>query len=236
MALPKVKHPLHVFTVPSTNKKCTFRPFLVKEEKLLLMAKASEDPTEMFRAIKQNINNCSIDTDFDIDKLTIFDMEYLFLQIRGISVNNIIKVSYKDKEDEKVYDFEIDIQNIKVDFPEGCEKVIKITEDMGLQMKYPSASIFNDTEFFNNEDDSMYELIVKCVDKIYDGDEIYDPKNYTKEEVEEFMDDLGVETFTKITEFMGKTPKLKYVIEYKNSNGNDRKIELNTLTDFFTLG
>jgi len=236
MALPKIKFPTYELTIPSTKKKETFRPFLVREEKILLMAKQSEDPTEMFRAIKQVVNNCAIDTNFDVDKLTIFDMEYIFLRIRAFSVNNIVKVSYRDNEDQQIYDFEIDLNKVDVKFPENTSNIIKITDETGLRMKYPSATLFNDSDFFQSGDDSFYELIIRCIDTIFDGDELYNPVDYTKEDIEEFLNQVGVNTYQEIVKFMESTPKLNHILEYTNSNGTLRTIELTTLTDFFTLG
>jgi len=236
MALPKLKQPTHELKIPSTGKLETFRPFVVKEEKILLMAKSSQDPTDIFRSIKQVVNNCAIDNNFDVDKLTIFDLEYLFLRIRGFSVNNIVEVSYRDNEDQKIYNFNIDLNKIEVKFADNVNKTIKLTKETGMTMKYPSASIFDDKEYFKSGEDSFYELIVRCVDKIFDGDDIYDPNDYTKEEVEEFLEQVNVNTFQEIVKFMETTPKLYHKIVYKNSNGNERVIELTTLTDFFTLG
>ncbi len=233
--LPKITYPTHEFVVPSTKKKELFRPFLVKEEKLLLMSKTTEDPTEIFRAIKQVINNCSISDSFDIDKLTTFDMEYLFLQLRSVSVNNISKVSYRDNEDGQIYDFEIDLSQIEVKFPEGISDVIKINEEMGIKMKYPMAGIFDDKEFFNAGDDQYFELILRSIDKIYNGEDVFDASENTNEELEEFMDQLDPKVYEKILNFMNNVPKLNHTISYYNKNGNVRVIELNTLNDFFTL-
>lgn len=236
MPLPKIKHPTYEFKVPSTGKKEVFRPFLVREEKILLIAKSSEDPSDMFRAIKQIVNNCAMNENFDVDKITIFDLEYLFLQLRAVSVNNVVKVSYKDNEDQKIYDFEIDLKTIEVEFPEGIEKVIQIDDTMGIMMKYPSAALFDDKEYFKTGDQAFYELMVRCVDKIYDGEDLYDPAEYTPEEIEKFLDDCGIEVFQKIEAFMAKNPRLYHKLEYKNANGKQRVIELTSLTDFFTLG
>lgn len=233
--LPKITYPTHEFVVPSTKKKELFRPFLVKEEKLLLMSKTTEDPTEIFRAIKQVINNCAISDSFDIDKLTTFDMEYLFLQLRSVSVNNISKVSYRDNEDGQIYDFEIDLSQIEVKFPEGISDVIKINEEMGIKMKYPMAGIFDDKEFFNAGDDQYFELILRSIDKIYNGEDVFDASENTNEELEEFMDQLDPKVYEKILNFMNNVPKLNHTISYYNKNGNVRVIELNTLNDFFTL-
>lgn len=235
MPLPKIKHPIFEFVIPSTNKKEAFRPFLVKEEKILLMAKSSEDSADMLRAIKQVVNNCALNSSLNVDKLAIFDIEYLFIQLRSISVNNVVNVSYRDNEDQELYDFAIDLKEIKVQFPEKVDRVVKVTDSMGIQMRYPPASIFNDKEFLSAGEDVFYELIIRCIDKIYDGDDIFDPSDYTKEEIETFLDEVGVDVFEKIQTFIMNMPKLYHKLEYKNKNGNQRVIELTSLADFFTL-
>ena len=234
--LPKIKHPTFEIKIPSTGKKELFRQFLVKEEKVLLMAKASEDPGDVFRAVKQVVNNCAVSDSFDVDKLTMFDLEYLFLKLRALSVSNIVKVTYRDNEDQQTYDFAIDLDTVEVKFPDGIEKVIKITDEIGIVMKYASASLLDDREFLDSGEDSFYELIIRCVDRVYDGDDVYDASSIDKKELESFLDDLDVKVFEKVQQFMVSTPKLYHKIEYKNSLGNDRTIELSTLTDFFTLG
>ena len=235
MPLPKVKHPIHEFTLPSTKKKVSFRPFLVREEKILLMAKTSEDPADSLRAVKQIVNNCSIDSSLDVDKLTIFDLEYLFLQLRAVSVGNIVQVSYRDNEDKKVYDFTIDLKEVKVQFPEKVDPVIKVTDELGIVMRWPAASILDDKQYFSVGDEAYYELILRCIDKIYDGDELYSPSDYTLKELEEFLDDCGIVTLGKIQDFMSTAPRLYHKLTYTNSSGNERVIELTNLTDFFTL-
>lgn len=234
--LPKIKHPTFEIKIPSTGKKELFRQFLVKEEKVLLMAKASEDPGDVFRAVKQVVNNCAVSDSFDVDKLTMFDLEYLFLKLRALSVSNIVKVTYRDNEDQQTYDFAIDLDTVEVKFPDGIEKVIKITDEIGIVMKYASASLLDDREFLDSGEDSFYELIIRCVDRVYDGDDVYDASSIDKKELESFLDDLDVKVFEKVQQFMVSTPNLYHKIEYKNSLGNDRTIELSTLTDFFTLG
>jgi hypothetical protein len=235
MPLPKVKHQIYDFVIPSTGKKESFRPFLVKEEKILLTAKASDDPADSLRAVKQIVNNCSIRESFDIDTLAIFDIEYLFLQLRAVSVSNIVQLSYRDNEDNKVYDFSVDLKEIKVQFPESVEKIVKVTDTMGIVMKWPSAALFDDDEYLKTGDQAFYELILRCIDKIYDGDEVYNASEYSAKELEAFLDDCGVAVFDKIQAFMMNAPKLYHKLTYTNANGNKRVIELNGLTDFFTL-
>ena len=232
--LPKISHPSHKIEVPSLKKKKNFRPFLVKEEKLLLMAKESDEPEDILIAIKQIVNNCSLDSDFNIDAIALFDLEYIFLQLRAISVDDTLDVSYRDAEDDKVYDFKVNLKDIKITVPTDKSNIIKIVDDVGMIMKYPSAKLYDDKEFLNAEDEHLFKLIVRCVDKIYQGDEVYDLKDYTYEQIQDFIENLSITSFTQVQEFFDNCPKLYHEIIYKNSLGNERKIEFNTLNDFFT--
>ena len=234
--LPKIKHPTFEFVIPSTKKKETFRPFLVREEKILLIAKSSDDKMDVLRALKQVVNNCAISKTFDVDKLALFDLEYLFLKLRSVSVSNVAKVAYQDNEDGQIYEFDIDLNQIEVKFPQKVEQNIKVTKDIVIKMKYPSASILEDRHLIESGDDGYFDLVLKCVDKVFDGEDVYDVQSSTKEELEEFMDQLSTPVFNKIQNFMNEMPKLYHVIDYVNKNGNSRKIELSSLTDFFTLG
>lgn len=236
MSLPKIDYPVNLIKIPSLNKGFKFRPFLVKEEKILLMAKTSEEPSDVLSSIKQVVNNCAADDKFDIDKLAIFDLEYVFLKIRAMSVDNVVKVSYKDLEDEKVYEFDVDLNKVEVEFPKNNDPKIKITDKSGIIMRYPSASLYDDKDFLNNStNDYLFELIVRCLDKIYDGDNVYETKDYTIKDIKDYVESLDVKTFDKIKEFLINLPKMAHVIKYKNSLNHDRSIELNSLNDFFTL-
>lgn len=233
-SLPKIDYPIYTITVPSTKENFKFRPFLVKEEKLLLMAKESENSNDILSSIKQIITNCSLEPKFNIDKYAIFDLEFIFLKLRSFSVDNIVKVAYKDFEDEKIYDFQIDLNEVKVSFPEKIDNNIKISENSGIVMKFPSATLYSDEEFLGLEKDYMFELIIRCIDKIYYEDEVYESKNYKKEEINEFLENLNMKVFENIQNFLLNVPKMQYTIKYKNSLGNDREIILNSLNDFFT--
>ena len=232
--LPKLDHPIHNISIPSLKKNYKFRPFLVKEEKLLLMAKESGIETDILAAIKQIVNNCSLDPKLDINKLSIFDLEYIFLRLRAFSVDNKIKVSYKDNEDEKVYEFEIDLDKVEVIFPEKVENTIKITSKSGLSLKYPSASLYEDKEFLSLDKDYLFQLIIRCIDNIFYEDQVYPAKDYKKADLEEFLENLDIKTFQKIQEFLINSPKMNYTIKYKNSLEHDREIVLSSLNDFFT--
>lgn len=231
--LPKIDYPIYKIKVPSLKKEFQFRPFLVKEEKLLLMAKESETSSDILSAIKQIVNNCSIGK-LDINKLAIFDLEYIFLKLRSISIDNMIKVSYKDNEDNKIYDFEINLDDIEIKYPEKASNNIKITNKSGITMKYPSAELYDDKEFLSLEKDYMFELIIRCIESIYYEDQIYEAKDYKKEDLEEFLENLNIKVFENIKEFLLSVPKMEYKLEYTNENGNKREIVLASLNDFFT--
>ena len=235
MPLPKIEQPLFDMIIPSTGKKIVFRPFLVKEEKILLIAQQGGNDTDIIRAIKQILNNC-IQDDIDIDSLAIFDLEYMFLKLRSKSVNNVVRLSYRDTEDEQVYDFELDLDTIEIDMPENINSKIDITEDVGMTMKYPSASITDRMKDFENEVDLMTFFIVNCIDTIYDEENVYVASEFSEKEISEFLDGLDVKTFEKIREFFENVPRLQHIITYNNALGNIRTIELSSLKDFFMWG
>ncbi len=240
MALPKISIPTYFINIPSLNKKVLFRAMLVKEEKLLLMAKESDEEDDILLAIKQVVNNCLMDNSIDIDKLAIFDIEYVFLNIRSFSVGSKIKVSYKDNDDNVVRDFEIDINDIKVKFPEFHDfkkpYTIKLNNEMYITLKYPPSTLYSEKIFKNlTENEALDLLMINCLDKIYDGDKVTDFSVHSKEEILEFINSLDISTFEKIKDFILNTPKLEYCIEYVNNNGKERKIVLNSLSDFFML-
>lgn len=233
MSLPKIDYPIYTIKVPSLKKDFKFRPFLVKEEKLLLMAKENENPAEMLSALKQIVNNCSVDDKFDINKIALFDLEYLFLKLRAVSIDNNISLTYKDNEDNQVYNFDLNLDEIEVQFPKKMENNIKITDKTGIVMKYPSATLYDDKEFLSLDKDQVFELIVRCVESIYVEDEVYDAKDYKKDELREFLENLNIKVFEKIQNFLTNVPKIYKKLEYKNSLGNDRFVELSSLSDFF---
>lgn len=235
MPLPKIDQPLFDTTIPSQNRKITFRPFLVKEEKILLIAQQSGNDTEIIRAIKQIIQNC-VQEDLDINSLAVFDLEYLFLKLRSRSVNNIVKLSYRDTEDNKVYDFELDLDKIEIEMPDRVNSKIQIDANVGIIMKYPTADITEKMSDFDNEVDLMTFFIVNCIDSIYDEEGVYPSADYTEAELTAWLDGLNVNTFEDIRKFFESIPKLYHKIEYVNENGNNREIELTNLKDFFMWG
>jgi hypothetical protein len=235
MPLPKIDQPLFSMTIPSIGKNVTFRPFLVREEKILLIAQQSGSDTDIIRAIKQILSNC-IQEDLDLNSLAIFDIEYMFLKLRSRSVNNVVKLSYRDNEDGEVYDFDLDLDTIEVKMPEKINSKIEVTDTVGMTMKYPTASITDRMKEFDNEVDLMTFFIVNCIDTIYDEENVYVAEDFSEQEITEFLDGLDVKSFEKIREFFESIPRLYHKIEYKNSIDNHRSIELTSLKDFFMWG
>lgn len=233
MSLPKIEHPIHSIEIPSTKKVVKFRPFLVKEEKLLLMAKEGETDAEILQAVKQIVNNCCIDK-LDINKFTIFDLEYVFVRLRSLSVDNMVKLSYQDLEDKQAYNFEVNLNDVKMFWPEKVSENVQINEEAGIILKYPTADLYDDKDFLALEKEQMFELIIRCLDKVCVGDQVYEFKDYKKNEVEEFLDSLSPKVFEAIQTFLINTPRLEHIIKYTNSLGSERTIVLTSLNDFFT--
>lgn len=236
MALPKLDKPLFDLEVPSQNKTVKARPFVVKEEKILLTAQQSGQEKDIVLGIKQVLTNCIQDASFDMDSLTTFDLEYMFLKLRSRSVNNIIDVSYRDNEDDKVYDFQIDLDTVEMMKTKPIDNKIMINENIGIVMKFPSVTVLENAPD-NTELTSIVEYLVRsCIDQIFDENEVYLASDTSEEEMSEFVDNLDIESFTKIREFFDSLPSLYHKIEYTNALGNKREIELTTLSDFFTWG
>lgn len=235
MALPKLMHPTFELTVPSSNQKVNFRPFLVKEEKLLLMAKQGQERSDIGRVLKQIITNCDVDSKLDVERLASFDVEYLFLKIRAKTVNNLIELSYTDTEDEESYKFTVDLDTIEVSRTEGHTNIIKLSETSGLVMRYPTIDVMD--KFLSGEevDDILFYLIKSCLDQYYDGDKIVTFKDHSEQEVGEFVDELPTIIITEFDKFFESMPKIYHRLDYKNKKGTERSIELRTLEDFFTL-
>lgn len=235
MPLPKLDQPIFEMLVPSQNKTVRFRPFLVKEEKILLFAQQSENERDIVLAIKQILQNCIVDK-FDVNTLCTFDLEYMFLKLRSKSVNNVVEVSYRDTEDNEVYDFKIDLDEVEIQIPENVSKNIEITDKIGIIMKYPSITLLDSAPDGASPLEMVEYLVRSCIDQVYDEEDVYFVAEQPKEEVDAFIDSLDVETYEKIRSFFNQLPRMYYKLEYKNSLGNDRLIEMTSLRDFFTLG
>jgi len=232
MSLPKIQTPTFSIVIPSLQKEVRFRPFLVKEEKILLLAQSGGGKDEI-DALIQIINNCCLE-DININDLTTFDVEYIFLKLRARSVNNVVKLKYRDTEDEKVYDFEVNLDEIEMKAAESNEKKIQINEDVGLVMKFPNVKISQQVADIENEVELLNNILLHCIDYIYDKDNVYPAKESSHQELMDFLESLDTKTFKKIEDFFLTMPKLYHELHYKNSLDHDRTIKLESIQDFFT--
>jgi hypothetical protein len=233
MTLPKINYPIFELTLPSTQKPLKFRPFTVKEEKILLIAQESDELTDKLRALRQIVNNCCLNLDQDIGTLPAFDLEYVFLKIRSKSVGNIIELTYRDNDDQKTYDFTVDIDTVEVEFNPNHKKNIELTNSLGIIMKYPTIEILERAKVDTSDTNSVLTLVSQCIDTIYDEETTYNPKEYTVDELKDFVDSLSAKDFAKITAFFETMPNIKHTLKYKDSNGTEKTIVLQGIDDFF---
>lgn len=236
MALPKLMHPTFELTIPSTKQKVRFRPFLVKEEKLLLMAKQSGEQHDVMNVVQQVIINCDVDSVVDPQSLASFDLEYLFLQLRAKSVGETIDISYSDPEDEKNYSFKINVDDIKVVENPEHSKVIKLSDTSGILMRYPSARLMGEVLVREDVTDILFFMIRGCMEQFFDGDTIQYFKDSKPEEVDAFIEDLPTSVLKSFEKFFDTMPKLYHKISYTNEKGTQRDIEFKSIEDFFILG
>jgi hypothetical protein len=232
MALPKLDTPLYNITLPVSQKKISFRAFKVKEEKVLLTGKEGSAKDQL-AAMRQLLINC-VETpkDFDPDVLSMPDIEYLFIQLRARSVQNIVELKYRDKEDNIVYDFEVDLDDIKPTIDSDRQNKIKLNETIGIELMDPTLGVLSEidiTDMDNSE--NAYAVIAACTKQVWDADEVYD--DFTKDELIDFLQSMDIKMFTKMKEFFETAPKITHELKYVNAEGNDRSIKLEGISDFF---
>ena len=230
MALPVIDSPIFSIELPSTKNTLRFRPFTVKEEKLLLLASESEDAKTVSDTIKQVLNNCFID-EVDINTLAIFDVEYVFIKLRAKSVNNIVELQFKDDHDKNVKT-EIDLEEVIVEFDPEHTNQINLSEKVILTMKYPSFSMF-EAMSGGKENTDMSDILKETIDKVVNGDEVLSLKDYSNEEITAFTDSFTSKNMRDIEKFFGTLPKLKMDVKYRDSEGNDKVREVVGLQNFF---
>lgn len=218
MALPVQKTAWYTTKIPSIDKEVKFRPFLVKEQKALLIAQQSEDQKTMIDTLKAILQDC-IQEKVDVDSLAVFDLEYLFSQIRAKSVGEIVELILRCDtcEDEKAkVKVSINLTDLKVEKPEGHTKNIALFDDVGVVMKYPKLDILQTIENLKDGDiDAVFQLMVSSIDIIYAGEELHHSHEYSKKELTEFLENLTDEQFRKIQNFFETMPKLEKKLDYK---------------------
>ena len=239
MPLPTIATPTYEIELPSNKKKVKYRPFLVKEEKILIIAMETEDPKQIARAVKDVISNCILTRGVKVDQLSTFDIEYLFLNIRGKSVGEDIEVLITCPDDgvTQVPTF-INLDEIKVQVSAEHNRDIKLDDQLSLRMKYPSMNEFIKTNFsVDNEEitvDDTFELISSCIDQIYNEEESWSSSDYSKKELSAFLEQLSSKQFKEIEKFFETMPKLSHTITVTNpKTGVDSDVVLEGLTAFF---
>jgi len=239
MALPVITTPEYFLELPSNGKKVKYRPFVVREEKVLLLALETEDISEMSNAVKNVLSSCVKAENLNIDTLPTFDIEYLFLNIRGKAVGEDIEVNILCPDDGETYVMtKIFIDEIKVHKnPEHVTK-IKINDNLMMEMKYPALEQFIKSNFdFENKKnqlDQSLDLIASCVDKIYNEEEVWTSADVTKTEIVNFLEDMNSNQFRMIEQFFETMPKLQHKIKIRNPNTKiESEITLTGLADFF---
>lgn len=236
MGLPKFEHPTFELELPSTKQQIRYRPFLVKEEKMLLMAQSSGSTREILTAIKQVIENCIVTEGVDVNQFAPFDIEYFFIRLRAKSVNNIVELTYRDNEDDELYSFNVDLEEVKILYPtEPVSSVVELTDGFKLQLQYPGAGMFETLPDNPSDIDLLYTIVKNCAGVLFKDNESYALKEYSSEEVDELIQSFPVNAFRQIRQFAESAPKLRHELVYVNKMGNERKIILQNLEDFFTL-
>ena len=238
MPLPKIATPTYELELPSTEQTVRYRPFLVKEEKLLVIALETEDTKQITNAIKSVLKSCVLTTGVKVETLPTFDIEYLFLNIRGKSVGEELEVKVICPDDEKTeVPITIDLDEVKVQKSEGHNKQLKLDDNLMMEMKYPSLEQFIKNNFdFNdaNQMEQSFDLIGTCIDKIYSEDEVWATADCTKKEVKEFLESMNSSQFKDIEKFFETMPKLSHTIKVKNPKTKvESEVVLEGLASFF---
>ena len=238
MPLPKIATPTYSMVLPSLEKEINYRPFLVKEEKLLVLALESEDTKQITQAIKAVLKSCVQTKGIKVESLPTFDIEYLFLNIRGKSVGETIYVNIICPDDEKTsVKVEIDLDDIKVQKTEGHTNKVQLDKNLMMELKYPSLDEFIKNNFDFKDENAMeqsFKLIASCIDKIYTDEEVWVAGDCTKKEVTDFLESMNSQQFKKIEEFFTSMPKLSHTIKVKNPNTKvESEVVLEGLASFF---
>jgi len=229
MALPKVKTPTYELKIPSTGQKVKYRPFLVKEEKILLMALEDGSTTAMLKAMKDIITACT-EGELKLKGLAPFDMEYFFLQLRGKSVGDAIDLSLnkparlicgeKNKDCNETCLVKINTDDVKVDSSNAKDSRVQLTDDIGVKLHYPQFETIQKMQGITEDNattDDLFKVITECIEYIWEGDEIHKTKDYVKDELIEFVESLSSGQFTKIKDFIEGMPTLKHTVTWKCS-------------------
>jgi len=234
MALPKMDLPSYELEVPSTKKKIKFRPFLVKEEKVLLMALETDDEKNIKNAVFELLKAC-ISTRIKLENLASFDLEYIFLNIRAVSVGEIVQMNVTCQDDnETQVKYNLNLTDVNVIFPKGHDSKIMLTDTLGVIMKYPSFDGFVQGQFTNNKEFDVIKVVAESIDQIFEGEEVYDESTTSKKEFVQFVEGLTSPQLEKIQIFFETAPRLEHSFKVTNPNtGKESEYSLRGLQSFF---
>ena len=238
MPLPKIATPTYELVLPSSDRKIKYRPFLVKEEKILIIAMESEDQKQITNAIKSVINNCILTRGIKVDKLSTFDIEYLFLNIRGKSVGENVEVIVTCPDDnETEVSVVIPLDEIKIKKDPDHNRDIKLDDSLVMRMRYPSLSEFVKTNFDLDDEitvDQSFDLIISCIEQVYNEEESWNASDCTKKEMTEFLEQLSSKQFKEVEKFFDTMPKLSHTIKVTNPKTKVKnEVLLEGLSSFF---
>jgi hypothetical protein len=233
--LPKIQQPIFTIFLPISKKTIKCRPMVVREEKMLLVAKESKELQDIVNNLAAVISNCIVDSAVNVYDLPLVEFEYIFVMLRSKSISEQINLKYYDTYDKKIiHDVNIDVNKIKITIPEKFNTKIMLTDTMGIMMKLPTLSVLQDIDYNSTDEVQVgVDMVSKSIDYIFDSEQVYKVDEYTTEEIENFIEDLSIESFQKIEEYFKHLPSMKYTTSYKNSKGEDVSIELSRLEDFF---
>jgi DNA polymerase II large subunit len=232
MALPKIDLPLYQCDLPSTGKKIRYRPFSVKEEKILLTAQESKETGQIILAIKQILNNCL--QDIDVSQLSVFDVEYMLIQLRSRSVDNMTEFEVTDPETEEKVKLELNLSDVKVRRDENHTNQIKISDEYTLFLRYPTIDQFETLlEKEEQSAEDSYNVMLACLDKLASKDDVYKFSDFPKKEVDDFVESLQGDTIKSIKTFFDTMPRVRHEILYTNSKGNKKTFVLEGTQTFF---
>ena len=236
MALPKLDVPIYELTVPSTDEKIKYRPFLIKEEKILLIAMESGENEDVIQAVKQIVSECTFNK-LKLGSMPMFDVEYIFLQIRSKSVGEVSKLKVLCRDDGETYaNVEVDLTEIEVQVNDDHTNKIELTDEMGVIMRYPTIDSFSTAGISDITADNMLDVIVTCIDKIYDkkGEDVYDSKDSSQKELMDFVEGMNTQQFQDVQAFFDSMPKLRHEITVVNPKTKvENVVALSGLNDFF---
>ena len=236
MALPKLTTPTYELEIPSTDEKIKYRPFLVKEEKILMMALETKNESDIVQAVKDIVSSCTFNK-VNLDAMPMFDVEYVFLNIRAKSVGEVSSFNVLCPDDGKTYaKCEVNLTDVKVQVEDDHTNKIELGNGTGMIMQYPTINSFAETGIKTITAENMLEVISSCILQIYEeeGKKVYDPKDQTKKELTEFIEQLNTNQFKDVQNFFNTMPRLKHVVKVKNpKTKKESEITLTGLNDFF---